>query len=72
MTLLFRCGAPILFWAMAFTIVWIGSPGWASATSGMFAGLLGTAGLSILYFTRTSRLAPVRVTNTLPRSRRSR
>jgi hypothetical protein len=66
-TALFRYGPPILFWAMVFTIVWIGSPGWTSATSGiMLVGLLGTATLSSLYFTRTSRLTPVRVTPGLP------
>jgi hypothetical protein len=66
-TLLFRCGAPTLCLATACAIVWIGSPGWASATSGiMFAGLLGTAGLSILYFTSISRMVPVRVPSALP------
>ncbi len=70
MTHVFRCGRPILFCVMAFSIVWIGLPGWAAGNSGiMVAGLLGTAALSILYFTRPPRLAPVRVTSASPLSK---
>lgn len=67
MTLLFRNRAQLLFWAVAFAIVWIGSQEWAPTTSSIvLAGLLGTGGLAILYFTRASRLVPVRVTSTSP------
>lgn len=69
MTHVLRCGRPILFCVMAFTTVWIGMPGLqASRSSIIVAGLLGTVALSMRYFTRPIRLAPVRVTSASPLS----
>lgn len=66
MTRVFRSGRSILFWAIVFATVWIAFSDWGAGRSGMAAGLLGTAALSVLYFARRPRLTPVKMTSASP------